>query len=93
MCLDGSAAGFYIRERSGSGVNKWIVYVGGGGWCGNETDCYERSMTYLGSNKLWSPMVTNGGLLSDNLTVNPDFYNWNMVYLMYCDGASFAGSV
>ena len=32
------------------------------------------------------------GFLSDNATVNPDFYNWNMVFLMYCDGSSFAGN-
>ena len=93
MCLDGSAAGFYIREGSGSGVNKWILHLGGGGWCLNETDCYHRSMTWLGSSKSWPSSVAIGGFLSDNSTVNPDFYNWNIVYLMYCDGASFAGSM
>ena len=59
----------------------------------NETDCYHRSMTWLGSSKSWPSSVAIGGFLSDNSTVNPDFYNWNIVYLMYCDGASFAGSV
>ena len=93
MCLDGSAAGFYIREGSGSGVSKWILHLGGGGWCVNKTDCYERSMMWLGSSKSWPSSVAIGGFLSDNSTVNPDFYNWNVVYVMYCDGASFAGSV
>ena len=25
--------------------------------------------------------------------VNPDFYNWNVAYLGYCDGGSYAGTV
>ncbi|KAJ9679444.1 hypothetical protein PVL29_021393 [Vitis rotundifolia] len=31
------------------------------------------------------------GILSNNASLNPDFYNWNRVKLRYCDGASFAG--
>jgi len=93
VCLDGSAAGYYIRKGSGSGADKWILHLGGGGWCANETNCYNRSTTWLGSSKMWPASVGIGGFLSDNSTVNPDFYNWNIVYLMYCDGGSFAGSV
>jgi len=33
-----------------------------------------------------------GGILSSNSTVNPDFYRWNVAFMHYCDGASFAGS-
>ena len=32
-----------------------------------------------------------GGLYSTNPQVNPDFYNWNMVFVIYCDGSSFTG--
>ena len=32
------------------------------------------------------------GLLSDDPRENPDFHNWTMFHLNYCDGASFAGS-
>jgi hypothetical protein len=39
----------------------------------------------------WPPTAEFHGFLSDNATVNPDFYDWTMVYLMYCDGSSFAG--
>ncbi|CAI5497721.1 unnamed protein product [Closterium sp. Naga37s-1] len=31
------------------------------------------------------------GMLSGSKTVNPDFYNWNAVYFIYCDGGSFSG--
>ena len=34
-----------------------------------------------------------GGFLSGDKTVNPDFYEWNVAYIKYCDGASFAGDV
>ena len=48
-------------------------------------------MTVLGTSTLWSETSEVGGIFSDNETVNGDFYNWNVVYLMYCDGASFSG--
>ncbi|CAL0316002.1 unnamed protein product [Lupinus luteus] len=31
------------------------------------------------------------GILSNDPSLNPDFYNWNRVKLRYCDGASFTG--
>ena len=91
VCLDGSPPGYYIRPGYGNGTDKWILHLGGGGWCFNESDCYNRSMTELGSSKNWPPSHALNGFLSDNSTVNPEFFNWNIVYLMYCDGASFAG--
>ena len=50
-------------------------------------------MTPLGSSKSWPSSIALGGFLSDDPKVNPDFYNWNTVYVKYCDGASFAGNV
>ena len=32
------------------------------------------------------------GILSSNSTVNPDFYDWNLVFIGYCDGSSFSGN-
>jgi len=37
-------------------------------------------------------MNFGGGYFSTDMTVNPLMYNWNMVYLMYCDGGSFSGN-
>ena len=31
------------------------------------------------------------GILSNNASLNPDFYNWNRVKIRYCDGGSFTG--
>ena len=33
------------------------------------------------------------GMLSNDPAVNPAAYNWNKVFLAYCDGGSYAGSV
>ena len=34
-------------------------------------------------------LAGNNGLLSTDPRFNPNFYNWNLVYVYYCDGASF----
>lgn len=93
MCLDGSPPGYYFRKGSGEGAQKWVLHLMGGGWCTTTADCYNRSLTIYGSSKQWPESHELFGLFSDNSTVNPDFYNWNEAFLMYCDGGSFAGDV
>ena len=90
MCLDGSPPGYFIRNGTGMNKDKWIVHQMGGGWCFNLMECYKRSKTYLGSSKPYSEALSFGGFLSDDQDVNPDFYDWSMVFIIYCDGASFA---
>lgn len=91
-CLDGSAPGYYYRAGTGEGMSKWIVHLEGGGWCYNEDECAQRSRTPLGSSKSWAPTFEPQGFLSDNASANADFYDWNVVFVKYCDGASFAGN-
>lgn len=91
VCLDGSAPGYYIRRGIRAGEDKWILHLEGGGWCGDEADCLQRSKTALGSSINWPLTAEFHGFLSDDPAVNPDFYSWNMVFLMYCDGSSFSG--
>ena len=99
-CLDGSPPVYYIRTGSGDGADKWILHLMGGAWCQNSTECYDRSFTMLGTSTLWTDPITMpniltrmDGILSANATTNPDFYNWNAVFFVYCDGSSFAGDV
>eukprot|EP00435_Cladocopium_sp_Y103_P065211 s670_g27.t1 len=101
-CLDGSPPGYFIEKGWGSGERKWIVHFLGGGWCLSLEDCLARSKTPLGSTKNYSqdPNETqkqkilemgDGGVhgyLSNRSEVNPDFYNWNKVFALYCDGSS-----
>ncbi|KAG8095246.1 hypothetical protein GUJ93_ZPchr0012g19775 [Zizania palustris] len=37
--------------------------------------------------------VEFAGILSNDKSQNPDFYNWNKVKIRYCDGASFSRNV
>ena len=93
VCLDGTPPGYYFRPSQGCGATKWVIHLEGGGWCFDESSCYDRSMTDLGSSKNWRPSLSLYGFLSDDSTVNPDFYQWNVAYVKYCDGASFTGYV
>ena len=54
------------------------------------TDVEPDSPTIGTTNNLPSTFNT-GGILSDDQIVNPNFYNWNHVFIVYCDGFSFAG--
>ncbi|KAL3613814.1 hypothetical protein CASFOL_041888 [Castilleja foliolosa] len=94
VCLDGSPAGYHFSKGFGDGVDNWIVYLPGGGWCDTTELCTERVLK-----KPWVASTKNmtithfEGILSSTQDCNPDFYNWNKVYLRYCDGSSFTGDV
>lgn len=106
-CLDGSPGGFWFLPGYDSGSDKFLIHHQGGGWCINQTDCFSRSQSQMGSSSTWEEIsnCTGGseaqpcsydgdeGLQASKLSMNPFMYNWNKVYLGYCDGASFAGSV
>ncbi|XP_062228180.1 pectin acetylesterase 5-like [Phragmites australis] len=89
-CLDGSPPGYHLQRGFDSGTHNWLVYLQGGGWCNTTESCSERKMTDLGSSKFMGA-VKFSGILSNQHQENPDFYNWNIVVIRYCDGASFAG--
>ena len=98
-CLDGSNYRFNFREGKGEGKNKFFFYFEGGGWCGQETlgenfiqSCFERANTSLGSKigVLNSVVISRlVRLLSSKEKLNPNFYNWNKIFVRYCDGSSF----
>ncbi|KAL6533698.1 hypothetical protein OROHE_013531 [Orobanche hederae] len=97
VCMDGSPPAYSLERGHGSGANNWFIYIEGGGWCESVRECVTRSMgkrAWMGCS-LCRNGTTHyiGGLLSPNQTYNPDFYNWNIVYLVYCDGSSFLGDV
>jgi len=96
-CLDGSAPLYYHRPGTGSGANKWYIHHQGGGWCGGVENCKGRAIGSLGStnpavSKDTPTMTMGGGYFSQDETLNPLMYNWNAVFLRYCDGGSFSGS-
>ncbi|CAJ1326796.1 unnamed protein product [Effrenium voratum] len=97
VCLDGSPAGYFFEPGWGSGADEWIIHFQGGGWCISLEDCLTRSNSSLGSSSFWEKEKDSilrwgdggvHGYLSNQSQVNPDFYNWNKVFAVYCDGGS-----
>lgn len=76
---------------TGRNSSKAIIFLEGGGVCDNEQECVERSKTRLGSSNFWPPTAEFDGLLSDDKNENPNFYDWNVTFVNYCDGAFYSG--
>ncbi|KAH9325143.1 hypothetical protein KI387_005321, partial [Taxus chinensis] len=93
FCLDGSLPAYRLHRGFGSGTNKWVLQFESGGWCNDIESCIERKSTFKGSSNYKDKQGVFSGLLSNKDWENPDFFNWNRVKLMYCDGASFSGDV
>ncbi|KAG6721241.1 hypothetical protein I3842_03G103000 [Carya illinoinensis] len=91
FCLDGSLPAYHLHKGFGAGTNNWLLQFEGGGWCNDLASCFERANTHRGSTSLMTKFEVFFGILNNNASFNPDFYNWNHVKLRYCDGASFAG--
>lgn len=97
LCLDGSAGGFYISEGSGANRLKMLIYFEGGGFCSgadlSETleNCYQRSLTDLGSSRRSPAFMTLGGILSGDSSVNPQFFDWTRLLFSHCDGSGHQG--
>ena len=91
-CIDGSVPAYYVHKGSGSGATKWLIYFQGGAWCFDLKQCFLRSKTDLGSSKRFSTTQLLHDYFSSDENVNPMMHNWNIVYIRYCDGGSFAGN-
>lgn len=102
LCTDGTNYKFYFREGMGSGLKKFMIFFPGGGYCGyDNTDflasCWKRSTSYAGSSQFsgenGSVYQTNYsfGYFDNDEKINPFFWNWNKVYMTYCDGTLFQG--
>lgn len=48
-CLDGNAASYYIKAGVGANASNFVFFQQAGGWCMSIEDCYQRSLTSLGS--------------------------------------------
>lgn len=56
-CLDGSPAGFYWE--AGGLQSRWVIFLEGGGSCGEPVDCKLRARGPLGSSKDWPQKYNN----------------------------------
>ncbi|KAK0594818.1 hypothetical protein LWI29_000841 [Acer saccharum] len=92
FCLDGSLPAYHLHRGFGAGARNWLLQFEGGGWCNDIPSCLDRAKSRRGSTSLMTKWEVFSGILSNNASLNPDFYNWNRVKIRYCDGASFAGN-
>jgi len=93
VCLDGSPAIYYWKPGSEANSTKWVFHIIGGGLCFNDEECLLRSKSYLGTSTVWPEVISYRGPTSENFTYNPDYYDWNHAFFVYCDGACFSGDL
>ncbi|KAL3619629.1 hypothetical protein CASFOL_034541 [Castilleja foliolosa] len=91
VCNDGSPAAYYYSPGFGEGATNWLIHLNGGGWCFSDAGCMGRFKDGTGSSKNNPQTNYFGAVTSANQSENPDFYNWNRVMVVYCDGSSFMG--
>lgn len=93
-CMDGSPVTYYLRRGHSTGRSSWILFFEGGGWCWDAESCFSRIHMFRGSSLDYPDVYPDETLkeyLSNDPLHNPLLYNWNMVYIRYCDGSSYAG--
>eukprot|EP01084_Bolivina_argentea_P258666 436173_1 len=93
VCLDGSPGNYYFAQNSQT--TKYVLFFQGGGECFNEAGCWSRRNGTLGSTKS-DPLTMDMneiGFLGNDSKTSPLFYNWNKIFMRYCDGASYSGNV
>jgi ribosome maturation protein SDO1 len=89
-CLDGSMAGYYLRQ--GSKAGRFVIYLQGGGACYDEHSCTSRAKGDLGSSKKWPGQLSGSQFLSTDCSANPGFCNATGVYIKYCTGDAHSGN-
>ncbi|CAD8159567.1 unnamed protein product [Paramecium pentaurelia] len=97
LCLDGTRASYYFEQGYGDGADKYLIFYEGGGWIQGFDEAemlqqaYDRSNTNMGSSKFSAATTQMDGLFNRNQNVNPYFYNWNTIFVNYCDGTGHQG--
>jgi hypothetical protein len=102
VCNDGSPAVFYIRPANPGGghENDWLMWLEGGGGCGDPETCRERwcgigSQSGHGAAKMssrWAyPVIRGDGIFSQTEAANR-FRDFNMVVALYCSSDNYVGT-
>jgi len=103
VCIDGSVPVFYYRPGRGDGVNKFHIFFQGGGWCAGNDEaiadpntmdtCQHRATTDFGSSLGYAATANyDYAYMATSQATNPVAYNWNTIWVKYCDGGSFSGN-
>jgi len=98
-CLDGTPALYYLNPGYDSGKDKYMIFHQGGGYCGSDADCLDRSTGSFGSTSgddpkfnEWESYDKQDGFWRDT-NENPLMHDWNHVFIRYCDGGYYSGDL
>ncbi|XP_067950769.1 uncharacterized protein [Watersipora subatra] len=93
-CLDGSSSpGYYFKKGMDDGEQKWLLAIPHSDWCNTLELCQSRKEVPLLGTMKDAPVAHKfSGILSSDPMDNQYFSDWNMVYLVPCDGAAFLGN-
>jgi len=88
-CMDGTMAGYYVRE--GINPHLFVINLAGGGGCQDEAKCSARNGTRDGSSDYDLPWKGGKNLLDARCGVNPGFCEATHVFVPYCTSDSHRG--
>ena len=106
-CLDGSNYKFLFSKGFENGTSSFYVYFESGGFCGDNNFNPNNDSSPLESclNKFGTRQVSNNFSIfryfskfferyfTSTKYFNPLFFNWNKVFIKYCDGTFHLGNV
>ena len=107
-CMDGTPPIYWINT-SPTGSKKWLLSLEGGGYCASSwSNCYDygfknsinqgtSNSTILNSRgytvPAWDFSTNLGNYYSQDPNINPMMYDWNIVYMHYCDGGAWTSNL
>ena len=89
-CLDGSQAGYYIRQ--GTNPKLFMIDLKGGGSCVTKDSCDSRARQPAGSSRKWETEINGGNTLHEDCRKNPDFCEATAVFVPNCTGDQHLGT-
>ena len=86
----------FTRDDTGHGVydtDNVIIYLQGGGFCLDNKSCKHRCLTTPQLCTHYTKNETVGvGIISNDVTINPYFYDWVRVFFPYCTSDLYSGN-
>lgn len=99
LCNDGSPGAYFLRPGFGPAARRWILFLDGGGQCGDAAECaarYRSRRADMSSEQLIDGAVvqqTLEGFKSSDPSENPDFHDATFVQIHYCSSDLWSGDV